>query len=332
MQLDPCANSVHYRAYGLILASDTPLLELTPIARAEFAADADVRVRFLGNRQEFSLPPQWFMSWTLPAGELWLQCAKDKHGYLLRFPEIADFCIDSEGREIICTPEPETPMETLGHLLLDQVLPLVLNLKGREALHATAILTPLGVCAFTGPAGTGKSTLAASFLRAGYPVLSDDCLVLEEANGRIFAIPAYPGLRLWEDTLESLGEDHNPSLPVAHYTSKKRLVLDSPLSDFPKRSYPVVRIYSLVRSDVNDGNISISGTIIERLSLRVGFMELIQTVFRLDINDRSMLVRQFCLLERIVSRVPVRRLHVPDTFSSLPAVREAILSDLMRDG
>ena len=328
MQLDPCASSAHYRAYGLILASDTPLLELTPIARAEFAANADVRVRFLGNRQEFSLPPQWFISWTLPAGELWLQCAKDEHGYLLRFPEIADFFVDAEGGEIICTPEPETPMETLGHLLLDQVLPLVLNLKGREALHATAILTPLGVCAFTGPAGTGKSTLAASFLRAGYPVLSDDCLVLEEDNGRIFAIPAYPGLRLWEDTLESLREDHNPSLPVAHYTSKKRLVLDSPMSSFPKGSYPLIRIYSLVPSDVNDGNISLSSTIIERISLRVGFMELIQTIFRLDINDRSMLVRQFGFLERIVSRVPVRRLHVPNTFSSLPAVREAILADL----
>ena len=328
MQLDPCARSVQYRAYGLILASDTPLPELTPIAGAEFAADADVRVRFLENRQEFSSPPQWFMSWTLPTGELWLQCAKDGRGYLLRFPEIADFFVGAEGREIICASELETPMETLGHLLLDQVLPLVLNLNGREALHATAILTPLGVCAFTGPAGVGKSTLAASFLRAGYPVLSDDCLVLEENTSHILAIPAYPGLRLWEDALDALGENLSVSLPVAHYTSKKRLVLDSPVSNFPKGSYPLIRIYSLVQSDVNDGNINLSSTIIERISLRVGFMELIQTIFRLDINDRSMLVRQFHFLERIVSRVPVRRLHVPNAFSSLPTVREAILADL----
>ena len=319
---------MRYRVYGLTLSSDVPVHELVPLAGAESEAESDVRVCFWSGRKKSFTPSPWFMSWTLPTGELWLQCAKDGCGYLLRFPEIVDFYVDAEGREIICAPEPETPMETIRHLLLDQVLPLVLNLKGREALHATAILTPLGVCAFTGPAGTGKSTLAASFFRAGYPVLSDDCLVLEEDNGHILAIPAYPGLRLWEDTLEALGENRNPSLPVAHYTSKKRLLLDSPVSDFPKGSYPLIRIYSLVRSDVNNGNISVSSTIIERLSLQVGFMELVQTVFRLDINDRSMLVRQFRFLERIVSRVPVRRLHVPNTFSSLPEVREAILADL----
>ena len=319
---------MRYRVYGLTLSSDAPVHELVPLAEAESEAQSDVRVCFCSGRKRSFTPSHWFMSWTLPAGKLWLQCAKDGCGYLLRFPEIADFFVDPEGREISCAPEPETPMETLRHLLLDQVLPLVLNLKGREALHATAILTPLGVCAFTGPTGAGKSTLAASFLRAGYPVLSDDCLVLEEDDGHILAIPAYPGLRLWEDTLDALGENFSLSQPVAHYTSKKRLVLDSPLNDFPKRSYPLVRIYSLVRSDVNEGNISHSSTIIERLSLRVGFMELIQTVFRLDINDRSMLVRQFRFLERIVSRVPVRRLHVPNAFSSLPAVREAIIADL----
>ena len=319
---------MRYRVYGLTLSSDVPVHELVPLAGPESEAESDVRVCFWSGRKKSFTPSPWFMSWTLPTGELWLQCAKDGCGYLLRFPEIVDFYVDAEGREIICAPEPETPMETIRHLLLDQVLPLVLNLKGREALHATAILTPLGVCAFTGPAGTGKSTLAASFFRAGYPVLSDDCLVLEEDNGHILAIPAYPGLRLWEDTLDALGENLSLSRPVAHYTSKKRLVLDSPLSDFPKGSYPLIRIYSLVRSDVNDGNISLSSTIIERLSLRAGFMELIQTVFRLDINDRSMLLRQFRFLERIVPRVPVRRLHVPNAFSSLPTVREAIIADL----
>ena len=323
---------MRYRVYGLTLSSDAPVHELVPLAEAESEAQSDVRVCFCSGRKKSFTASPWFMSWTLPTGELWLQCAKDGCGYLLRFPEIADFFVDAEGREIICAPEPETPMETLRHLLLDQVLPLVLNLRGREALHATAILTPLGVCAFTGPAGTGKSTLAASFFRAGYPVLSDDCLVLEEDNRRILAIPAYPGLRLWEDTLEALGENLSRSQPVAHYTSKKRLVLDSPLSDFSKGSYPLIRIYSLVRSDVNDGNISLSSTIIERLSPRVAFMELIQTVFRLDINDRSMLLRQFRFLERIVSRVPVRRLQVPDALSSLPAVCEAILVDLNSRG
>jgi len=324
---------MRYRVYGLTLSSDAPIHELVPLAEAESEAESDVRVCFCSGRKKPFMPSPWFMSWTQPTGELWLQCAKDGCGYLLRFPEIVDFFVDAEGREISCAPDPETPMETLRHLLLDQVLPLVLNLKGREALHATAILTPHGVCAFVGPTGAGKSTLAASFLRAGYPVLSDDCLVLEEDDGHILAIPAYPGLRLWADTLDALGENLSLSQPVAHYTSKKRLVLDSHLTDFPKRSYPLVRIYSLVRSDVNEGKISHSSTVIERLSRRDGFMELVQFTFRFDITNREMLLRQFGALERLVSHVPVRRLQVPNAISSLPAVCEAILADLnLRDG
>ena len=57
-------------------------------------------------------------------------------------------------------------------------------------------------------------------------------------------------------------------------------------------------------------------------------MELVVHIFRLDITDRRMLVRQFNFLERVVSRVPVRRFQLPNDFSSLPTAREAILADL----
>jgi hypothetical protein len=327
LQRDPSASSVQYRAYGLVLATDAPLPELTPIASAPSAAQADVRIRFLGPRQEFFSPSPCFMSWTLPTGDLWLSCAKDERGFFLRFPELADFFIDSSGGEIVCYAGRETPPLTTSHLLLNQVLPLVLNLRGADALHATAVLTARGVCAFAGPAGAGKSTLAADFLRAGYPVLSDDCLVLEENAGEILAVPAYPGLRLWDDAFDALGADLSVSRPVAHYSSKKCLVPEDPL-DFPTALHPVTRIYSLVRSQENEGSAGPASPLIEYLSPRDAFMELMQIVFRLDINDRSMLVRQFHLLDRVVSRIAVRRLRIPNAFSSLPEVRAAILSDL----
>src|SRR5207249_867812 len=150
--------------------------------------------------------------------------------------------------------------------LLDQVLPLGLNMKGHETLHATAVLTRLGVCAFTGPTGAGKSTLAASFLLAGYPALSDDCLVLKEDNGQILAEPAYAGLRLWEDAFEALGENHNVSLPVAHYTSKKRLIRAEHLRNFPVNAHPLARIYSLVRPDEAEMNTKLLEPNVETLS------------------------------------------------------------------
>lgn len=323
-------NAKPFRVYGLTLISDIPLEELASDTGAELEEEPDIRIQ-LSSRCGAGLPPprHWFMTWTLPTGEIWLRCAKDAHGYLLHFPDLVDFSVDSAGREIIYAANPETPLETLRHLLLDQVLPLVLNLRGRDALHATAIQTPRGACAFIGPAGAGKSTLAASFLRAGYPVLSDDCLVLQSNSEHILAGPAYPGLRLWPDTFEALRNHTDSSRPVAHYTSKQRLLPGENPKELASACQPLVRIYSVVRATATEVGDALAEPLIERLSCRDGFMELVPSAFRLDITDRTMLARQFRFFGQIVSRVSVRRLHVPNTFSSLPAVREVINADLM---
>jgi hypothetical protein len=319
---------MRYQVYGLLLTSEMALPELTSATEREPKGQVDLRVRFARHGEAFPSPSHWFMSWTLPTGELWLSMAKDEWSYLLRFPELADFSVDADGREIVCLPGLEIPPHTLRHLLLDQVLPLVLTIRGRKALHATAVLTPAGVCAFAGPTGTGKSTLAASLLLTGYPVLSDDCLVVEEHDGQVLAIPAYPGLRLREDTLKALDNDSSHLPSVAHYTSKRRLVPDGHDSYFFTQTFPMARIYSLVRP----AEVGVEGGLvaprIQRLSSRDSLVELLPFLFHLDVTNRTMLARHFEFLEQVVSQVAVRRLWLPNSFTSLPAVHEAVLLDL----
>jgi hypothetical protein len=318
---------MRYQVYGLLLTSEMALPELTSAAGTAPKGWADLRVRLARLGEVCPSPARWLMSWTLPTGERWLSVAKDAWGYLLRFPELADFSVDADGREIVCRPEPEIPPHTIRHLLLDQVLPLVLTIRGRKALHATAVLTAAGVCAFTGLTGTGKSTLAASLLLAGYPVLSDDCLVLEEDDGQVLATPAYPGLRLREDTLKALGKDSSHLSSVAHYTSKRRLVPNGHGSYFLTQAFPVARIYSLIRPAEGAVEGGLVDPRIERLSPRDSLVELLPFLFLLDVTDRTMLARHFAFLERVVSHIPVRRLWVPNSFTSLPAVHEAVLLD-----
>jgi hypothetical protein len=167
-------------------------------------------------------------------GSIWLAFGKLETGYLLRFPELADFVVSADARTLRCYLRANCPPETIRHLLLNQVIPIVLSHLGNLVLHASACATPQGVMAFMGTTGMGKSTLAASFGLRGFAVLTDDCLLVEEQEERIITIPSYPGLRLWPDTVEALFKEVPPLQPLAHYTHKKRLLFDHKFFDGPR--------------------------------------------------------------------------------------------------
>ena len=168
---------MNYRVYGLSLASDLPLPELQPTddpATIVFAlGQGDV------NRDGWrSLPVRQATD-----GSPWLALGVRDGAYLLGFAGGVDFVVTSDGR-IETYARPGTPMHTVRHLLIDQVLPQWLSHTGRLVLHASAVQAPYGAVAFLGRTGTGKSTLAASFAASGSPLLADDAVVVESRGGK----------------------------------------------------------------------------------------------------------------------------------------------------
>ena len=168
-----------YQVCDLVLASETPLPELRvgEVGRPNFAFKL-----VLSPTLEYG-PVEWFHRWSLPDEETWMSFGRVGRDYLLRFTDLADYVIRIEEREIYCYPNPDTPLETIRHLLLDQVIPLVLSSQGKLVLHASAVATPEGAIAFIGSTGRGKSTLAASFTKRGFPLLTDDCLWWKTGTG-----------------------------------------------------------------------------------------------------------------------------------------------------
>jgi hypothetical protein len=308
-----------YQLYGLVIDTNDFLSGVSSISHAEVG----IRVRRIASIKPS--PSDWFMKWHLPSGEMWLSFAKVDGGYLLRFNELADFLVNNDGNEIVFTPKHDVPTNTIQHLLLDQVIPLVINLKGGEAIHASAVLMHFGVLAFAGPTWSGKSTVAGNFLKLGYPLLSDDCLVLMEKDGGIYAVPAYPGLRLWKDSVSCLFGDNGTHESVAHYTEKLRLDFKNRPTTFCSEPKLLKRLYTIADSSEAKRKPDI---VIEPLSPQESFMALVRCAFRLDITDHNMLTRQFHFLERVASRVSVRRLIFSRDFNLLPVVREAIFKDL----
>lgn len=139
----------------------------------------------------------WLHHWPPECNGLSLAVSGKGESFLLRFPGLADFIISREGHRVEAWPAPVMSIETLSHLLLDQVLPRILAQQGRLVLHAGAVQVGDLTIAFIGGSGSGKSTLTASFHAAGHPLLCDDGLVLTHGEGVTFALPTYSSLRLW---------------------------------------------------------------------------------------------------------------------------------------
>ena len=258
------------------------------------------------------------VQWALPNGDSFLAATRTTSGYLLEFSHLADFLIDHTGSEILYSPHRGVPEHSVRHLILDTVIAFALSLRGFAVLHASAVVTPFGACAFAASSGIGKSTLAASFQPLGHPTLTDDCLLLESNGSAIFGIPSYPGARLRDDSLALMHAQRRATLPVAHYNSKRRLASGM----FATDRKPLAAIYCLERRGRDDS------LTIERVSGAESLLLALRYLFCLDPHDPNILVRQFKLVEHLLSCVPILRLTIPDDFGALSRVHKAVLADL----
>jgi hypothetical protein len=312
-----------YRIGDQILSSSQPLPGL-----AELHQGAP-RYTFILRPARVQAPGQhqWFHRWTSSDDEIWTAFARHGSGYLLRFPELADFQLAADATQIDCFPAPGTPLNTIAHLLLDQVFPVVLSKSGRLVMHASAVATPDGAIAFVGSSGRGKSTLAASFALQGFPLMTDDCLLIDESNCGLTATPSYPGARLWDDSIETLFKREPVASDVAHYTDKKRLTLENGQLHFHAERAHLRGMFFLAdpAEARDDQEIKIT-----ELTPRETFMELVSFSFKLDIDDREMLAHEFQRLQRLAMLPLFYRISYPHDFARLPAVRAAILEAVER--
>jgi len=314
-----------YSVYGIRLDSDVLLPELTPYSGSEHEPQAVMRVRLqIARLIEFD-PDAVFLRHDNIDGQEWLICATTRGGYLLRFPGLADFFVSEGGDEIECCGLCDaTSRDMLRHLLLDAVIPRVLDLRGLEAIHATAVAIDGGACAFLGPTGAGKSTLATSLVRSGALLLGDDCVVLCSAR-EIVLTPGYAGTRLWGDSLDALGIYPARSETIGDDGWKRRV--PDLRRNFATESLPLKQIYRLNRLTDNVADQTYAPRI-ERMSRAESLIELASASYRFNPTDRFANLRQFRFLEQVVAKVPIKKLVVPNDFAALPAVREMVLADM----
>jgi len=278
--------------------------------------EAVTEYKMLAPRMQEPIPGVPYYQWISPKGAVFSAFYRTAHGYLLRFPNLADFEIPFDGPCLTCIPELNIPEATTLHLYLDQVLPLILSSKGKIVLHGSCVVSDGYAFGFLGPSGRGKSTLAASFAINGCPFLADDGLVIEPDGSAYLVMPSHPSLRLWEDSEDALLLcDARKSTPV-HYTTKSSFMASSEL-DYCGQPKFLKALYFLAEDNAEEVSI-------QPLDPAPALVNLLKHSFILDVDDRPSISANFDRLARLANKVACFALSFPRRYETLPMVTKAI--------
>ena len=274
-----------------------------------------------GTKRSFSRVPRELMN----APE-WFSCACLHQGsYYLQWKGLWDFLVSAKGARITARPIGAESMESFHDYLLTQVLSFALLRQGIESLHSSVVVIGGRAIGFLGDSGSGKSSLVATFLKSGFPLVTDDMLVLQRNNGSFMAHPGLPRIKLFPSRATTLlgrpvnGTRMNPR------TSK--MVIPLRPEESCRVPVPLSSLYVLNSPAPAKPNQKVT---IRRLSRRAAFVALIQNTFNYKMNVPERLKCNFLFSSSLASRTPVSALSYPRTFSSLAIVRDAVLRDLAR--
>lgn len=313
----------HHALYGIVVASARPIAVLPVKA----PCSPDLVIHWVDDEIELD-GHRWFRTWDRTDGTLIMRAARSTAGaYVLDFNGRATFELSPDTSEITCWHPPHIPTETAVTLLVDQVVPLMLSIRGDLVFHGSAVDLDGAAVAFMGPSGRGKSTLAAQLGSRGHALLADDCVrfVQSSAGGRsLLAVqPAYPGVRLWQDSLRAIAPDAGDVPPVAPGAEKRRFV-DADALPFADSAVPVVQVLFPVPSEAPDPD----RLRLEPLAGAEVIGELAGCQFLLDHTDPDSLRACFDTAALLGRSTPCARLHLPRDLDRLDRHTSELLEQL----
>jgi len=136
-----------------------------------------------------------FEVWRDGDGGVYAYAENTGDDYWMHVPGVASFRFSASGDQIAAITE-TTSEELVVDAYRRRVLPMALQVCGREVMHASAIRSPIGVAALCADSKTGKSTIAFGLSERGYPLWADDLVAFDISNQVARAISLPFNLRL----------------------------------------------------------------------------------------------------------------------------------------
>jgi hypothetical protein len=235
------------------------------------------------------------------------------------FFSLADFEIDLARGQVVSHPRPGVDPGIMPILLTGTIAAYVLSISGNLVLHASAVEVYGGALAFIGYSGQGKTTLAALFCAAGYPLVTDDVLpVVVDDLGGVSCVPGGILLRV-RPKAEAVISHFSGDVPK-RATADGRHGVSPPLTELARLP---LRAAVVPQPDREHQDCD---------SRRLGLVEAVMTLTRFQRiegwKSAHELRAQFTLISRVVASVPVLTVRVPWGPPFRPDLVEEVLEAL----
>jgi hypothetical protein len=337
MQAAPHADFC-YVAHGLHIAVNQPMAALIPAPGTPKIDSPDLRV-WLGPMDALRLrhPDIDFPRPGSPAGiTLWRQSTPQGPVVIQRVadPNLEMIAIFAAAGKVVevgwqgdSPASPEGTEFAIANYYVQAWLGMALRLSGRLVLHGDAVGVNGGALAWLGSKGIGKSTLAAAFVAAGYPLLTDDQIVIWPQADGVRIARGIMRLHLWPESLPVMGpaKDVYPfNQPFPAFPKGFLVVTPPDAPSAPCASTPLRAIYLLQPRCPE-----LTAPRIETPSAGVGFDLLYthcvaRTTMPLTADERRV---EFQAVGELRRRVPVRLLTLPNDLARLPDVVQMLAED-----
>ena len=194
-------------AFGLRWLCDVDLPELPKV---KDAAPPDVQFQvksWPSTLSESADSVLWYQSPSPPRDAL-LKVFRLSQGelFLVRYIDGTDFLIHRSGSLVWCRWDQKVSFDYVRPYLYGPIVGFLLRLRGLVCLHASVVgVKGLALAFCASPAGAALVHSRRGHGGGRIPhVLSDDILTLIELDGAFRAVPAYPRVRLWPESVYAL--------------------------------------------------------------------------------------------------------------------------------
>ncbi len=321
----------HYTAYGLSIASQRALPELSTLEESGALLGHAPDVEIVWN--ELPAPP---------TPSEWLQVQGEVA--VLHFARVCTFRV-SQGRLIEVSPAQGAEENTVRLPLLGAATAILLHQRGLFALHSSAVSIRGRAALFIGEKGQGKSTLASALYGRGHELLADDIAVITQPasqgsaaastcsgsaglagsgkSGGLVVRPGFPQFKLVPDSLKATLNIEEHELPHVGALVDKRA--HRVRERFCAQEVPLARVYVL----------GIGGWELSRPSAQQALAHVLSQSYAARFGQKLLhgpsAARHLAMCSRLVSGGFVRLLQRPSDLEFLGETARRIEDDIEHD-